>query len=81
MTNRVESTPPPHRITALAQIRLQASPYPSIRRVFCMYDEGLLVLRGCLPTFFHKQVAQAAVADIDGVIQIVNQIDVLDWES
>jgi hypothetical protein len=46
-----------------------------------VYDEGLLVLRVCLPTFFHKQVAQAAVADIDGVIQIVNQIDVLDWKS
>jgi osmotically-inducible protein OsmY len=46
-----------------------------------MYDEGLLVLRGCLPTFFHKQVAQAAVAEIEGVIQIVNQIDVPDWKN
>lgn len=65
-------------IAAQAKARLQASPYPPIRKIFCMYDEGMLVLIGRLPTFFQKQLAQAVVADIQGVGQIVNQIEVLD---
>lgn len=68
-------------IADVANARLQASSYSSIRRVYSMYDEGMLVLRGRLPTFFHKQLAQAAVANIQGVRQIVNQIEVLDGKS
>ena len=70
----------PLSIEDLAQGRLQASPYLSIRRIFCMYDEGMLILRGRLPSFFHKQLAQASVADIEGVKQVVNQIEVLEAE-
>jgi hypothetical protein len=65
-------------VTELAEARLRASPYPLIRKIFCAYDEGKLVLRGRLPTFFHMQLAQAAVANIPGVGQIVNQIEVHD---
>jgi osmotically-inducible protein OsmY len=68
----------PLAIKILAEARLQASPYPSIRKVVCVYEDGLLLLRGRLPTFFHKQLAQAAVADIVGVKQVVNQIEVLE---
>jgi hypothetical protein len=35
-----------------------------------------LRLRGCLPTYHLKQVAQSLVAEIDGVCTIVNEIDV-----
>jgi osmotically-inducible protein OsmY len=65
-----------HPIAALAEARLQASPYQPIRKLFCDFDEGLLVLRGRLPSYFHKQLAQVAVADIMGVKQVVNQIEV-----
>jgi osmotically-inducible protein OsmY len=65
-------------VEALAENRLRASPYPSIRRIFCLYDEGLLVLSGRVPSFFHKQLAQIAVADIEGVKQVINQIEVLE---
>jgi osmotically-inducible protein OsmY len=79
MIDFVDPAPPvSHRITALAEARLRASQYSSIRKIFCMFDEGMLVLRGRLPSFFHKQLAQTAVADIQGVTQIVNQIEVLD---
>lgn len=63
-------------IEATAKAQLLASPYVAIRKIFCMYDEGMLILRGRLPTFFHKQIAQAVVMRIDGVGQIVNQIEV-----
>jgi osmotically-inducible protein OsmY len=65
-------------VVALAEARLQASPYKSIQKIVCVYHEGSLVLRGCLPTFFHKQMAQQAVVDIMGVKQVDNQIKVLD---
>jgi len=48
-----------------------------VRRVSCEYDGGMLRLHGCLPTFYHKQLAQEAVADLDGVLQVVNQTEVV----
>jgi osmotically-inducible protein OsmY len=59
-----------------ATAQLQASAYLSLRRVICTYDEGLLVLRGSVPTYFHKQLAQQAVFGIAGVTQVLNQIEV-----
>lgn len=64
-------------IETAAKARLEASPYPSIRQIVCQYDEGVLVLRGRLPSFFHKQLAQSAVAEVEGIKQIVNHIEVL----
>jgi osmotically-inducible protein OsmY len=65
-------------VETIAEARLQASQYSLIRKILFLYDDGVLVLRGRLPTFFQKQLAQTAVADIEGVKQVVNQIEVLD---
>ena len=51
-------------------------PYHDVRRVTCEYDHGVLFLRGRLPSFHQKQLAQEAVARVKGVIQVVNQIEV-----
>ena len=59
-----------------ARIRLQHSPYRAIRRVSCRYEEGVLILEGRVPTFHYKQLAQTAVTQIDGVRNIVNEIEV-----
>ena len=52
------------------------SPYHDVRRVLCEYDHGILFLRGRLPSFHQKQVAQEAVAGVKGVTQVVNEIEV-----
>jgi osmotically-inducible protein OsmY len=65
-------------VAGQAEAGLQASPYSSIRKIVCIYDEGILVLRGRVPTFYHKQTAQIVVAGIEGIKQIVNQIEVPD---
>lgn len=57
-----------------AQIRLQHSPYRAIRNVHCRFDDGVLTLRGKVPTFHYKQLAQTAVAEIEGVREILNEI-------
>jgi hypothetical protein len=59
-----------------AQKRLQGSPYPAVRRVGCTYQHGTLRLQGRLHCYFHKQLAQEAVAHLDGVIHLVNEIEV-----
>jgi hypothetical protein len=60
----------------LAERALRNSPYLALRNVACDCRGGVLTLRGCLPTYYLKQVAQAVVARIDGVRQVVNDIEV-----
>ena len=40
-------------------------------------DDGRLFLRGQVPSFFYKQLAQEAVQSIAGVGQILNEIEVV----
>ena len=64
-------------IAEIAEARLCASSHPALRNVFCKYDDGVLVLRGRLNSFFHTQLAQETVARIEGVERVVNKIEVL----
>ncbi|HID75211.1 MAG TPA: BON domain-containing protein [Planctomycetaceae bacterium] len=64
------------RILATAKGRLQTHPYWSIRGIMCRYDHGSLFLDGRVPSFFHKQLAQEAVANIEGVHRVINRIEV-----
>ena len=63
-------------IEELARVRLQHSAYRAIRRVNCQFNAGTLTLTGHLPTYHYKQLAQAAVVEMQGVQQIVNDIKV-----
>ncbi len=63
-------------VTASAETRLRSNPYLALKNVQCTYRDGVLTLHGCLPTYYLKQRAQAAVAQIDGVERIDNQIEV-----
>jgi len=49
-------------IQAVAERGLRSSPYPALKRVSCDYQGGVLVLRGSLPTYYLKQMAQEVVA-------------------
>jgi osmotically-inducible protein OsmY len=71
-----QEAPLVRHIAAVAEARLGASPHRALRTILCKCDEGVLVLRGRLSTYFHKQLAQEIVADIEGVEQVVNQIEV-----
>ena len=71
------SGPRPMGIAELAESRLRSNPYLALKNVSCEYQEGVLILRGCLPTYYLKQVAQEAVASVAGVQHILNQIEVV----
>lgn len=55
---------------------LRATSYPSLRRIACEEHEGMLVLRGSVPWFYLKQVAQALASQVVGGDQVVNRIEV-----
>ena len=65
------------QIEEKARVQLSHSPYRAIRKITCRLDgQGVLHLGGCVPTYHYKQLAQTAVAGIEGVREIVNNIEV-----
>ncbi len=66
----------PHKIAEAASDRLRNSPYRALRGISCECDQGVLLLRGHLPSFYYKQLAQETVARVKGVSQVVNEIKV-----
>ena len=61
----------------LAEGCLRRNPYLALKNVCCDWRGGVLVLRGCLPSYYLKQVAQEAVAHLEGVQALDNQIQVV----
>jgi len=68
--------PLPNSILETVQRRLRESSYYYLRTVSCVYEQGVLTLRGKVPTFYLKQTLQSIVEKVDGVTQIQNLVDV-----
>jgi osmotically-inducible protein OsmY len=64
------------KISKLAKDRLSTSRYSALGRIACSYRDGVLMLRGCVPSHYLKQLAQELVCQIEGVHSVVNQIEV-----
>jgi osmotically-inducible protein OsmY len=66
------------RIRLSVEDRLQRSGYAALSMISCEFqgDSGTLHLRGSVPSYFLKQVAQELVVDLDGVRFVNNQISV-----
>lgn len=54
---------PQASIQAVAERGLRSSRYPVLKTLSCDYQDGVLVLRGCLLTDYLKQMVQEVVAD------------------
>ncbi|HLN28577.1 MAG TPA: BON domain-containing protein [Gemmataceae bacterium] len=65
------------RIKELAEGRLRSHPHLALKNICCDYLDGVLSLRGRLPTYYLKQLAQEAVAELEGVDRTDNQIQVV----
>jgi osmotically-inducible protein OsmY len=61
----------------LAERSLRSNSYLALKNISCDLLDGVLVLRGCLPTYYLKQIAQEVVAHLEGVKRIENQIQVV----
>ncbi|MGP0064939.1 MAG: BON domain-containing protein [Isosphaeraceae bacterium] len=63
-------------IRMTTQRRLEASGYGVLRWICCEFDQGVLHLKGWVPTNYLKQIAQAIAIEVEGVIRVNNQIRV-----
>ncbi len=63
-------------ISEIAQAALRRSAYVELRNVSCDFSGGVLTLHGRVPTYYLKQLAQASVADVPGVVEIHNRVEV-----
>ncbi len=78
-TNRTV-TDPCHAEAVRSQTErlLQESAELFNRGITCEFHEGALILRGRVRRYYHKQIAQTIAAGVDGVGQVINQIEVDD---
>lgn len=59
-----------------AQQRLKSCGYEALKHIACHFRRGTMILRGTVPTYYHKQVAQETVRDLRDVDVVVNDISV-----
>ena len=59
-----------------AQSRLRESGYHELHPVSCDFHEGVLSLRGQVPSFYLKQVAQTLIHQLEGVEEVNNRLEV-----
>jgi osmotically-inducible protein OsmY len=64
-------------IVEAAKRRIFHQPHLKQQRIWCECEQGRLFLRGQVPSFYYKQLAQEAVCGMDGVKQVVNEIEVV----
>lgn len=64
------------QVVRSARDRLGQSGYGPLRDIRCDYAGGVLTLKGRVPTFYLKQVAQVTVKDVQHVRQVDNQLEV-----
>ena len=64
-------------VVLIAEQRLRGCSWLVLQEVACCCAGGMLRLTGRVPTYFLKQVASAAVSNIAGVSQVVNDIEVV----
>ena len=65
------------QIVALAKDRIRHQPHLSVQRIWCEYNGRRLYLRGQVPSFYLKQLRKPPFPGLDGVSQVVNEIEVL----
>ncbi len=67
------------RIAALRL--LLSSGYPILRTLRCEVRDAVVLVRGVVPTYYLKQMAQALVQQLDGIQGIKNLVEVRVPES
>jgi osmotically-inducible protein OsmY len=51
--------------------------YLPLRKVYVLAARGLVVLRGAVPTYHMKQLAQATAIGVPGVIKVCNELEII----
>ena len=62
----------------MVQSRMDRSGYCELRGVSCSFHEGVLTLRGHVPSYYLKQLAQSLAFDLEGVQELNNRLEVVE---
>lgn len=65
-----------HPLATEAERILTESGYGDLRRLRCECHDGVVSIRGRLPSYFLKQMAQTLVSRLSGIRGVNNQIKV-----
>jgi hypothetical protein len=60
----------------IARKNLAQTGYFGLREVECSFDNGTMTLRGRVPSYYYKQLAQEALRYVEHVKRLVNRIEV-----
>jgi hypothetical protein len=71
-----EGQPMLNTIVTAAKQRLRKHSHLAVQKIWCEMHGDALFLRGHVPNFYYKQLAQVAVAGLEGINQVVNEIEV-----
>lgn len=61
-------------IARAAKRALEQSAYRSLQGIDCEYSEGQLILRGTVPSYYMKQVAQSLLKPISSIQRVDNRL-------
>lgn len=67
---------PPEQLGEEIRCRLCSTGHPALRQVICDYRDGVIVLSGRVPRYYHKQLAQSTLLDVSAMLDVVNRIEV-----
>ena len=59
------------------RIALEQNPHLVGLNLRCVAEQGRVTLQGTVPSHYHKQMAQEALRDVDGIAEISNQLEVV----
>ena len=71
-----EGSPPGGGIGQRVAQALRSAGYAPLRRVRCRVNGGTAELSGVVPLYYLKQLAQSRTMPVEGVLQVVNLIEV-----
>ena len=74
---RTDHVSPRQATVEAAERRLSRSPYIELRCISVDLREGVLILRGRVPSYYLKQIAQCLVDCLPGVQKIDNHLEVV----
>ncbi len=73
----IHTAAPGGSVLELVQRRLRESSYYYLRTIHCAVDEGVVTLRGRVPSYYLKQTVQSLAEKVEGVQQVINLVDVM----
>ena len=77
MPNPAEAVLPESTLWERIHVALQTIPYFDEEQVQFATRRGEVTLHGSVASFFHKQMAQEALRDLDGIDEIYNELEVM----